>query len=127
MPAASTPGPVILPPVFASIAYFFAWLQVRIEDLPPEVVDRLPAETLDQIQDGVLDKIPTDVVDALPDDVADRIPDGLVEAVGRNPLFAILGGLAIVALIWGIVKSVIKLAVGGAVLAAIFWFLYLRG
>ena len=118
---------VALPPMIVSAAYLLAWLQVKIEDLPPEVVDRLPQQTLDQIQEGVLDKLPTDVVDALPDDLADKIPDSLLAAVERNPMFAVLGGLAVIGLIWGIVKSVLKFAVGMAILAAIFWYLYLRG
>lgn len=113
--------------MIAWISYLLAFLQVRLEDLPPEVLERLPNETLDKIREGTLDKLPSDVVDALPDDVAAKIPDTFIGVVERNPSFAVLGALALAGLIWGIVKSFIKLAVGMAILAIIFWVLYLRG
>ncbi len=107
-----------------------AWYQSSIEDLPPEVVEELPDDVLTDLRDGIIDKIPEDVVERLPDGVQDKIPDSLVEFASTNTGFAaflaVVGVLAVVGFVWGIVKSALKAVVFFGVVGAGAWFLFFQ-
>ena len=104
--------------------------QDLIDDIPPDVIDQIPDSVIDQLRDGVIDKIPDDIVDQLPTSVTDRIPDGLLESASANPVLAgiliVVGVLALIVFVFGIVKSAIKAAVFGGVLAAAAWYWYFQ-
>ena len=104
----------------------FIRLQTIVDRIPDEVFERLPADIQRQLREGTLDKIPQDAIDKLPAGMRDSIPPGLVEAAASNPLFAIIGVLALLGFVYGIVKSAIKAAVFFGVLAALAWFLFLK-
>lgn len=104
----------------------FVRLQSAVDSIPEEVLERLPDDIRQQLEDGVIDKIPQDIVDRLPEGLQDRVPPGLIEAASANPLFAVIGVLAIIGFIYGVVKSAAKAAAFFGVLAALAWFLFLR-
>lgn len=100
--------------------------QSIVENIPEEVLERLPDDVVQQLKDGTLDKIPQDIVDRLPEGLQDSIPSGLIEAAGSNPLFALIGVLAIIGFGYGVVKSAFKAAVFFGVLAAAAWYFFLN-
>ena len=105
----------------------FVRLQSSVsEKIPDEVLERLPEDIRQKLEDGVIDKIPQDVIDRLPENLQDRIPPGLIEAASSNPLFAVIGALALLGFAYGVIKSAMKAAVFFGLLAAIAWFLFLR-
>lgn len=99
--------------------------QSIVDSIPEDVLERLPEDVRQQLEDGVIDKIPQDIVDKLPEGLRDSIPSGLIEAATSNPLFAVIGVLAIIGFVYGVVKSAFKAAVFFGVLAALAWFLFL--
>lgn len=107
---------------------YLPFAQVDISELPPEVVDQLPDDIVQQLKDGVLDKIPDDIVDSLPGAIQDKIPEGLLDAASSNPTFTkvllVIGVLAVIGFIFGVVKSAIKWMIYSAILgvAAWYWF-----
>jgi hypothetical protein len=109
-----------------NITQFLA--QVDISDLPPDVVDSLPDDIVEKLRTGVLDKIPDDVFNSLPGSIQDKIPDGLLEAASAHPLFTkvllVIGILAVLGFIFGVVKSAVKWMLYSAILgvAAWYWF-----
>ncbi|NNC76227.1 MAG: hypothetical protein HKN93_12050 [Acidimicrobiia bacterium] len=111
----------------------YVWFQNEtVEDIPEDLVDDIPEDVLQQLKDGVIDKIPDDVLDDLKtrfgESVTDRLPPDLVQFATDNPtlaaIFAVIGVLAILGFIWGVVKSAVKVAVFFGILAAIAWFLF---
>jgi len=104
----------------------FLLFQSAVDSIPEEVLERLPDDVRQQLEDGVIDKIPQDVVDNLPEGLRDSIPSGLIEAATSNPLFAVIGVLAVLGFVYGVVKSAFKAAVSFAVIAAGAWFLFLK-
>ncbi len=104
--------------------------QVEIEDLPPEVVEELPTDVVDQIKDGLLDKLPEDVVSELPQSIQDRIPEGLLEAASSNPAFTrvllIIGILAVIGFVFGVVKSAVKWMLYSAILGVAAWYFFFQ-
>ncbi len=97
-----------------------------IDQVPSDVLDRLPSDVVQRIQDGVLDQIPEDVVEQLPQTVVDRLPEGLLASTGGDPallaVLAIVGGLAVLIFVWGVVKSAFKAALFAGVVGAAAWF-----
>ena len=104
--------------------------QMEIEDLPPEVVEELPTDVVEQIKDGLLDRIPEDVVAELPQSVQDRIPEGLLEAAASNPAFTrvllIIGVLAVLGFIFGVVKSAVKWMLYSAIVGVAAWYFFFQ-
>jgi len=100
--------------------------QSTVDRIPEDVLERLPDDVRQQLEDGVIDKIPQDIADRLPEGLRDSIPSGLIEAATSNPLFAVIGVLAIIGFAYGVAKSAFKAAVFFGVLAALAWFLFLR-
>ncbi len=104
--------------------------QVEIDDLPPEVVDELPTDVVDQIKDGLLDKIPDDVVSELPASIQDKIPEGLLEAASSNATFTkvllVIGVLAVVGFIFGVIKSAVKWMLYSAILGVVAWYFFFQ-
>lgn len=97
--------------------------------IPPDVLDQIEnvdPSVADRIRDGLLDQVPEDVVDRLPASVVDRIPDGLLESASADPallaVLAIVGGLAVLVFVWGVVKSAMKAALFAAVVGAAAWY-----
>ena len=111
-----------------NITQYLPFAQVDIDEIPTEVVDELPDDVVQKLKDGVLDKIPDDVVDSLPDAIQDKVPEGLMEAASSNPTFTkvllVIGILAVLGFIFGVVKSAIKWMIYSAILgvAAWYWF-----
>ena len=109
---------------------YVPFAQVDIEDLPPEVVDSLPDDVVQQIKDGLLDKIPDDIVDSLPGAVQDKIPEGLIEAAAANTAFTkvllAIGVLAVIAFIFGVIKSAVKWMVYSAILGVGAWYFFFQ-
>lgn len=104
----------------------FIRFQSTVDRIPEEVLERLPEDIRQQLEDGVIDKIPADIVDNLPEGLRDSVPPGLIDAATANPLFAVIGVLALAGFAYGVFKSAIKSAVFFGALAAIAWFLFLR-
>ena len=104
----------------------FIRFQSVIDKIPEEVLDKLPEDIQRQLEDGTIDKIPQDIVDKLPEGLRDSVPSGLIDAASANPLFAVIGVLALVGIGYGIMKSAVKAIVFFAVLAAVAWFLFLK-
>jgi predicted phage tail protein len=104
----------------------FVRLQSTVDKIPEEVLERLPEDVRRQLEDGVIDKIPEDIIDKLPEGLRDSIPPGLIDAATANPLFAVIGVLALAGFGYGVAKSAVKAAVFFAALAAIAWFLFLK-
>ncbi len=104
----------------------FIRFQSAVDSIPDEVLERLPEDIRQQLEDGVIDKIPQDIIDRLPEGLQDRVPPGLIEAASSNPLFALIGVMAVIGFGYGVVKSATKAAVFFGVLAVIAWFLFLR-
>lgn len=104
----------------------FVRFQSVVDNIPEEVLDRLPEDIRQQLEDGVIDKIPEDIVDTLPEGIRDSIPPGLIEAASSNPLFAVLGVLALGGFIYGVVKSAMKAAIFFGVIAALAWFFFFK-
>ena len=104
--------------------------QVDIDELPPEVVDSLPDDIVQQLKDGVLDAIPEDIVDSLPSAVQDKIPEGLLEAASSNPTFTkvllVIGVIAVVGFILGVVKSAIKWMIYSAIVGVAAWYFFFQ-
>ena len=104
--------------------------QVEIEDLPPEVVEELPTDVVDQIKDGLIDKLPEEVVSELPQSIQDRIPEGLLEAASSNPTFTrillIIGILAVIGFIFGVIKSAVKWMLYSAILGVAAWYFFFQ-
>lgn len=104
--------------------------QVEISDLPPDVVEELPDDVVDQIKDGLLDKIPDDVFAELPASIQDKIPDGLLDAATTNSTFSkvllAIGVLAVVAFIFGVVKSAVKWMLYSAIAAVAAWYFFFQ-
>ena len=104
--------------------------QVDIEELPPDVVYSLPDDIVQQLRDGVLDKIPEDIFDSLPGAVQDRIPEGLLEAASSNPAFTrvllIIGVLAVIGFIFGVIKSAIKWMIYSAIVGVAAWYFFFQ-
>lgn len=100
--------------------------QSAVDKIPEEVLERLPADVRQQLEDGEIDKIPQDIVDRLPEGLQDSIPPGLIEAASANPMFAVIGVLALAGFAYGVFKSAIKAAVFFGALAALSWFFFLR-
>lgn len=101
-------------------------LQSVVDQIPEEVLERLPADVREKLEAGLIDKIPEDVADTLPEGLRDSIPPGLIDAAAANPLFAVLGVLALVGFGYGVMKSAMKSAVFFGALAAIAWFLFIK-
>lgn len=108
------------------LSAFFTYLLAQVDQIPPEVLDKLPPDVVEKLKNGIIDKIPQDVLDKLPAELLDKIPSGLKVAATANPLFAVVGVLAVLGFIWGVAKGLLKLAIILAGLAAAAWFLYLR-
>ena len=104
----------------------FVRFQSAVDSIPDEVLERLPEDIRQKLEDGIIDKIPEDIIDRLPEGLQDRVPPGLIEAASANPLFAVIGVLAIVGFGYGVIKSAMKAAIFFGVLAAVAWFLFLR-
>ena len=104
----------------------FVRFQSVVDSIPEEVLERLPEDIRQQLEDGVIDKIPQDIIDKLPEGLQDSIPPGVIEAAAANPLFAVIGVLAVLGFGYGVVKSAVKAAVFFGILAVIAWFLFLR-
>lgn len=108
------------------------WFQSGVEDIPDDLVDDIPPDVLEKLRDGVIDRIPEDVVEDLKarfgENVVDRLPPDLVQFATDNPtlaaIFAIIGVLAIIGFIWGVVKSALKVAIFWGAVAALAWFLF---
>ena len=104
--------------------------QVELDDLPPEVVEELPTDVVDQIKDGLLDKRPEDVVSELPQSIQDRIPEGLLEVASSNPTFTrvllIIGILAVVGFVFGVIKSAVKWMLYSAILGVVAWYFFFQ-
>lgn len=100
--------------------------QSAVDKIPEEVLDRLPDDVRQKLEDGVIDKIPEEVVERLPENLQDKIPPGLIEAASANPVFALIGVLALAGFAYGVFKSAMKAAVFFGALAALAWFLFLR-
>lgn len=104
--------------------------QIKIDEVPPEVVDELPDDVVQQIKDGLLDKIPDDVVDSLPDAIQSKIPEGLLDAASSNPVFTkvllVIGVLAVVGFIFGVIKSAVKWMIYSAVLGVGAWYFFFQ-
>ncbi len=100
--------------------------QSIVDKIPEEVLDRLPDDIRQQLEDGVIDKIPQDVVDKLPEGLRDSLPTDLIEAASANPLFAVIGVLALIGFGYGVFKSAMKAVVFFAAVAAIAWFFFLK-
>ncbi len=113
-----------------SILYLAVLAQIKIEDLPPDVVSKLPPQVVDQIRKGLLDKIPNDVVSQLPASLQDKIPSGLLEAASSNPTFQkvllVIGVLALIGFVIGLLKSAIKWMIFSAILAVGAWYLFFK-
>jgi hypothetical protein len=113
-----------------SIAQLALLAQIKIEDLPPEVVDKLPPAVIDQIKNGLLDKIPDDVVSQLPASVRDKIPSGLLEAASSNPTFQkvllAIGILAVLGFVIGLLRSAVKWMLIFAILAVVAWYFFFQ-
>ncbi len=104
-------------------------IQAQDTTIPPDVIDQIEnidPSVADRIRDGVLDQIPEDIADRLPATVVDRLPDGLIESAGADPallaVLAIVGGLAVIIFVWGVVKSAFKAALFAGVVGAAAWF-----
>lgn len=104
----------------------FARFQSVADKIPEEVLDRLPEDVRQKLEDGVIDKIPEDVADTLPEGLRESIPPGLIEAASANPLFAVIGVLALVGFGYGVFKSAIKSAAFFGAVAALAWFFFLN-
>jgi len=104
----------------------FVRFQSAVDSIPEEVLDRLPEDIRQKLEDGLIDKIPQDIIDRLPEGLQDRVPAGLIEAASSNPLFAVIGVLAIIGFGYGVIKSAMKAAIFFGVLAVVAWFLFLR-
>lgn len=104
----------------------FVRFQSVVDNIPEEVLERLPEDVRQQLEDGIIDKIPQDIIDGLPEGIRDSIPSGLIEAAGSNPLFAVLGVLALGGFVYGVVKSAMKAAIFFGLVAALAWFLFLK-
>lgn len=104
----------------------FVYFQSVVDSIPDEVLERLPDDVRQQLEDGVIDKIPEDIVDKLPEGLRDSVPPGLIEAASSNPLFALIGVLALAGFAYGVAKSAIKAAVFFAAIAALAWFFFLK-
>ncbi len=119
---------VILPSM--NITQYLPLAQVDIDELPPELVDELSDDVLQQLKDGVLDKIPDDIVDSLPGAVQDKIPEGLLEAASANSTFTkvllVIGVLAAIGFVFGVVKSAVKWMIYSAVLGVGAWYFFFQ-
>ncbi len=104
----------------------FVRFQSVVDKIPEEVLEKLPEDVRRQLEDGIIDKIPEDILDTLPEGLRDSIPPGLIDAATANPLFAVIGVLALVGFGYGVVKSAMKAAVFFGALAALAWFLFLK-
>lgn len=104
----------------------FVRFQSAVDSIPDEVLERLPADIRQKLEEGTIDKIPADIVDRLPEGLQDRVPPGLIEAASANPLFAVIGVLAVVGFGYGVIKSAVRAATFFGILAAVAWFLFLR-
>ena len=104
----------------------FIRFQSIVDKIPEEVLEKLPEDVRQQLEDGVIDKIPQDIVDKLPEGLRDSVPTGLIEAASANPLFAVIGVLALIGFGFGVAKSAMKAVVFFAMLAAIAWFFFLK-
>lgn len=100
--------------------------QSVVDKIPEEVLDKLPEDVRRQLEEGLIDKIPQDTIDKLPEGLRDSVPSSVIEAATANPLFALIGVVALIGFGYGIVKSAVKAAIFFAVLAAIAWFLFLK-
>ena len=109
---------------------YMPFAQVDIDELPPEVVEELPEDIVQQLKDGVLDKIPDDVFDSLTGAVQDKIPEGLVEAAAANSTFTkvllVIGVLAVIAFVFGVIKSAVKWMIYSAVLGVGAWYFFFQ-
>ena len=107
-----------------------AFFQTPLEELPPDVVEELPPDIIQQLKDGIIDRIPEDVVDRLPDSVADKIPSGMIEFASSNPgmavVLAIIGVVAIIGFIYGVMKSAVKVMVFSAVAGGAAWYFFFQ-
>ena len=101
-------------------------LQSAVDKIPQEVLDRLPDDLRDKLESGEIDKIPQDIIDNLPEGLRDSVPPGLIDAATSNPLFAVIGVLALAGFAYGVFKSAMKSAIFFGLLAALAWFLFLR-
>lgn len=100
------------------------------EGIPEDVLERLPADIVQKLKDGIIDRIPEDIVDALPDQVADRIPANLIDFASSNPtlavILAIIGVLAVIGFVYGVMKSAMKVVVFSGVAAALAWYFFFQ-
>lgn len=104
----------------------FVRFQSVVDKIPEEVLEKLPEDIRRQLEDGIIDKIPEDILDSLPEGLRDSIPPGLIDAASANPLFAVIGVLALIGFGYGVMKSFMKAAVFFGVLAALAWFFFLK-
>lgn len=104
--------------------------QVDVDELPPELVDELSDDIIQQLQEGMLDTIPDDIVDSLPRAVQDKIPEGLLEAASSNSTFTkvllVIGVLAVIAFVFGVIKSAVKWMIYSAVLGVGAWYFFFQ-
>jgi hypothetical protein len=100
--------------------------QSAVDSIPDEVLERLPEDVRRQLEDGIIDTIPQDIVDRLPEGLRDSIPPAFIDAATSNPLFAVIGVLALVGFGYGVFKSALKVAVFFGAVAAIAWFFFLN-
>ena len=100
--------------------------QSAVDGIPDEVLERLPEDIRRQLEEGLIDKIPQDVVDRLPEGLRDSIPPAFIDAATSNPLFAVIGVLALVGFGYGVFKSALKAAFFFGAVAAIAWFVFLN-
>lgn len=104
----------------------FVRFQSVVDRIPEDVLERLPEDVRRQLEDGTIDKIPQDIVDRLPESLRDSVPSSLIDAASANPLFAVIGVLALIGFGYGVAKSAMKAVVFFAVVAAIAWFFFLK-
>lgn len=111
--------------VFNVVYNHWLYFQTEILDqLPPDVIDQLPDDVVEQLRDGTLDQIPEEVIKRLPESVQDRIPASVIDFASSNPMWALLGVLGVAGFVYGLVKSLVKLAFVAGVLAAIAWYFF---
>ena len=104
----------------------FIRFQSVVDKIPEEVLEKLPEDIRRQLEEGVIDKIPQDIIDKLPEGLRDSVPSGLIDGASANPLFAVIGVLALIGFGYGVMKSAMKAVVFFALLAAIAWFFFLK-
>ena len=113
-----------------NMTQYLPFAQIELDELPPDVVDQLPDDVVEQIKNGLLDKLPDDIVTQLPDAIQDKIPEGLLEAASSNSTFTkvllAIGVLAVIAFIFGVIKSAVKWMIYSAILGVGAWYFFFQ-